>query len=74
MGFSIPVDTWLKNELKPLVDKYTNKALIEKQGIFDYKYIQDIRSKFYNGGKERHEKIWFLLMFQMWYDKWMSNL
>ena len=63
MGFIIPVDTWLQNELKPLVDKYTNREFIEKQGIFDYTYVEDICSKFYNGGKEKYEKIWFLLVF-----------
>jgi asparagine synthase (glutamine-hydrolysing) len=73
MGFSIPVHTWLKNELKPLVDKYTNREFIEKQGIFDFAYVEDICHKFYNGGREKHEKIWFLLVFQLWYDKWINN-
>jgi asparagine synthase (glutamine-hydrolysing) len=73
MGFMIPVSTWLQNELKPLVDKYTSRDFIEKQGIFDYSYVEDICRKFYNGGKEKHEKIWFLLIFQLWYDKWINN-
>jgi asparagine synthase (glutamine-hydrolysing) len=73
MGFIIPVNTWLQNELKPLVDKYTNRKFIEKQGIFDYTYVEDICSKFYNGGREKYEKIWFLLSFQLWYDKWINN-
>jgi asparagine synthase (glutamine-hydrolysing) len=73
MGFMVPVSTWLQNELKPLVDKYTSREFIEKQGIFDYSYVEDICRKFYNGGKEKHEKIWFLLVFQLWYDKWINN-
>ena len=35
MGFIIPVDTWLQKELKPLVDTYTSREYIERQGIFD---------------------------------------
>jgi asparagine synthase (glutamine-hydrolysing) len=73
MGFSIPVNTWLRTELRPLVDKYTSRDFIEKQGIFDYAYVEDICGKFFNGGKEKHEKIWFLLVFQLWYDKWINN-
>lgn len=73
MGFSIPVNTWLRNELRHLVDKYTSRDYIEKQGIFDYAYVEDICSKFFNGGREKHEKIWFLLVFQLWYEKWMNN-
>jgi asparagine synthase (glutamine-hydrolysing) len=73
MGFSIPVSTWLRNDLRHLVDKYTSRDFIEKQGIFEYAYVEDICSKFFNGGKEKHEKIWFLLVFQLWYDKWINN-
>ena len=35
--------------------------------------VQRVKDSFYNGKIERAEKIWYLLMFQMWYDKWMNN-
>ena len=73
MGFAIPVADWLKNELKPFADEYLDEAFIEKQQIFNNKEIQRIRKAFYNGHSERAEKIWYILMFQMWYDKWINN-
>jgi asparagine synthase (glutamine-hydrolysing) len=73
MGFAIPVEDWLKNDLKEFVDKYLDEAFIEKQNIFNNKEIQRIRKSFYNGQTERAEKIWYILMFQMWYDKWINN-
>jgi len=73
MGFGIPIVSWLETELKPFVDRYLDDAFVIKQGIFNNDEVQRIREAFYNGKKERAEKIWFLLMFQMWYDRWMNN-
>jgi len=73
MGFGIPIATWLQNDLKPFVDQYFDDAFITKQNIFNVNEIQRIKNSFYNGKVERAEKIWYLLMFQMWYDKWMNN-
>ena len=73
MGFGIPIAHWLQHELKPFVDQYLDEGFILKQDIFDNEEIQRIRRSFYHGRTERAEKIWYLLMFQMWYDKWMNN-
>jgi asparagine synthase (glutamine-hydrolysing) len=74
MGFGIPIAAWLENELKAFVDHYFDDAFIEKQNIFNNAEVQRIKKAFYGGKKERAEKVWFLLMFQMWYDKWMNNV
>jgi asparagine synthase (glutamine-hydrolysing) len=73
MGFGIPVAEWLQGDLKPFVDEYFDDAFIVKQNIFNNSEIQRIKNSFYQGKTERAEKIWYLLMFQMWYDKWMNN-
>ncbi len=73
MGFGIPIAAWLQKDLKPFVDQYLDPLFIERQGIFSNGEVQRIRKAFYNGKTERAEKIWFLLMFQMWYDRWMNN-
>jgi asparagine synthase (glutamine-hydrolysing) len=73
MGFGIPIADWLQNDLKPFVDRYFDEAFIIKQDIFNNNEIQRIKRSFYLGKIERAEKIWYLLMFQMWFDKWMNN-
>ena len=73
MGFGIPIASWLEHELKPFVDRYLDEAFIERQDIFNNDEVQGIKKSFYGGKKERAEKVWFLLMFQMWYDKWINN-
>ncbi|RYY69664.1 MAG: hypothetical protein EOO13_08875 [Chitinophagaceae bacterium] len=72
MGFGIPIDKWLQGDLKSFVGEFFDENYIEKQGIFNNVEIQRLRRSFYNGKVERAEKIWFLLMFQLWYERWMK--
>jgi len=73
MGFGIPISAWLQKDLKPYVDRYFDEAFVTKQNIFNNDVLQRIKRSFYHGKIERAEKIWYILMFQMWYDKWMNN-
>ena len=73
MGFGIPISAWLQKDLKPFVDQYFDEQFIIKQNIFNNDVIQRIKKSFYDGKVEKAEKIWYILMFQMWYDKWINN-
>ena len=72
MGFAIPIENWLNSDLKDKVSYYINDARIEKQGIFNASFTQKLKYDFYSGKKELSMKLWYLLMFQMWYAKWME--
>lgn len=71
MGFGIPIADWLMKDLKPYVEEYISEEKIRKQGILNWNKVSEIKSRFLNGKKELDYKIWYLLMFQMWYDEWM---
>jgi len=71
MGFAIPIASWLSNELKEVVEEYLNEDKIKKQEIFHWSAIKELKETFYSGKKELDYKIWYILMFQMWYEKWM---
>jgi asparagine synthase (glutamine-hydrolysing) len=71
MGFGIPVENWLLKELKPIVMEYLSPVKINKHGFFNAIEVEKLCTEFFNGRKEKHLKIWHILMFQMWYEKWM---
>ena len=73
MGFGIPIERWLMDDLKELVYSFCNSDLINKQGIFNPIEIEKLLSTFYKGKKEVGSKIWYLLMFQMWMHQWYSE-
>jgi len=72
MGFGIPVNDWLHKELKPLVMQYLGPDALAKHGLFRNGEIALLIRDFYNGRTEKYLKVWYLLMFQMWYEKWMA--
>ncbi len=72
MGFAIPIENWLTIDLKDKVFYYLDDKKIEAQGIFETNTVHQLKLDFYSGKKEYAVKIWYLLMFQMWYEKWMK--
>ena len=73
MGFGIPVESWLQHELKGLVQEYLSEESLKEHGLFNVQEVRSIVTDFFSGRSEKHLKIWYLLMFQMWYKKWMIS-
>lgn len=70
MGFSIPIEKWLQGDLKPVVQHYLDRRSIQEQGVFDADYVKNLIDRFYKGDLNLGRKVWYILMFQMWYEKW----
>jgi asparagine synthase (glutamine-hydrolysing) len=73
MGFGIPVDDWLGNELKDLVKEYLSEENLRLHGLFNEAKVTKTVADFFAGRKEKYLKIWHLLMFQMWYKHWLCS-
>lgn len=68
-GFAVPLDYWFRNELKPELLEMFSREKLEKQGIFEYSYVNEILEEHFSGKKNRKNEIWTLYVFQKWYDK-----
>lgn len=71
MGFAIPIANWMTHELRPLVEEFVSEKNIREQGLLNWEEVAKLKKAFFSGKKEYDFKIWYLLMFQMWYAKWM---
>ena len=72
MGFTPPMKKWMKDFATPLIAQYLSSSFIEKQNIFNpfaIKYQLNSYRLFGNN----FQKIWNLLIFQIWYEKWILN-
>ena len=71
MGFGIPIDKWLCEDLKDIVQEYLSEDMLKLHGLFNENEVKRIVADFLSGRKEKYLKVWYLLMFQMWYKQWM---
>lgn len=72
MGFAIPIADWMQNELRDLLEEFISEDKITRQGILNWPEINKIKTAFLNGKKEYDMKVWYILMFQMWWERWME--
>jgi len=71
-GFSLPIYDWLRGDLAYLIDKHLNKDAIAESGFFNEMWVSDQVNLFKKNKLHYQPIIWKLLMFQMWYQKWMK--
>jgi len=69
-GFAIPVNKWMRKELNPLVHDMLDNEKLKKQGLFNYREVALMLKRYEAGENHNSELIWFMLMFQLWNDRW----
>ncbi|MFH1754869.1 MAG: asparagine synthase (glutamine-hydrolyzing) [Candidatus Latescibacterota bacterium] len=70
-GFSIPLRKWLRNDLSYLVHDYLSEDRIRREGILDWKTIEAEKRAFFDGRSTTPLRLWLLIEFEMWQDKWI---
>jgi asparagine synthase (glutamine-hydrolysing) len=73
-GFAVPVFKWLKTDLKYLIDFYLSDDYLIRQQIFNHQAVRKLIQKFSKSENPAlaGNYIWNLLMFQLWYDRYMN--
>jgi len=71
MGFGIPMVKWFEQEIESFILEYFDKDFILRQGIFNYGAISDLIVSYKLNKNANVYKLWNLVMFQLWYQKWM---
>jgi asparagine synthase (glutamine-hydrolysing) len=76
-GFAVPLAPWLRGELAPLVSEYLSERRIREGGLFDPARVARAVANFREGGAGNDrldsQKLWYLLAFEMWREKWMTR-
>jgi asparagine synthase (glutamine-hydrolysing) len=71
MGFGVPITEWFKDALKEYFIIYLNKERLEREGVFNADEVVKLRDQYLRGNRENIERLWAILMFEMWYERWM---
>jgi asparagine synthase (glutamine-hydrolysing) len=71
-GFGIPVARWLRGPLAPLLDDLLGRERLKRQGLFVPAEVERRVREHRAGTRDHRKPLWTLLMFQLWYDHWMT--
>ena len=71
-GFGAPLDVWLRGELRWMINEYLDESKIRQQGFFDVDTVKATSAQFLEG-KISHYRVWVLIVFQMWWERYCSS-
>ncbi len=69
-GFTVPIASWLRNELRTLVADSLAEEKLKRQGLFNVTYVQQLVREHSAAQADHRKALWTLFCFQLWYDRW----
>jgi asparagine synthase (glutamine-hydrolysing) len=69
-GFSVPIASWMRNELRPLVDETLAEEKLKRHGMFNVAFVRRLMTEHWTGKADHRKTLWTLFSFQLWYDRW----
>lgn len=70
--FIAPLTVWFMNELKDFFMTYLDEDRVRREGYLQAVPVRQMRDQYLSGKKVNHQKLWNMLIFEMWYEKWMK--
>ncbi|KAF0191344.1 MAG: asparagine synthase (glutamine-hydrolysing) [Gammaproteobacteria bacterium] len=71
-GFGVPVYKWLRGDLSKLLLYHLEEPRLREHGFFDVEYVTYLKNRYLKDGSE-YNIVWTILVFQMWYQKWIKD-
>lgn len=69
-GFSVPIASWMKRGLRPLLDETLAEEKLKRDGLFNAPFVRRLLEEHWAGRADHRKTLWTLLCFQLWYDRW----
>ena len=70
MGFGVPLDSWLRDELKEWAGDLLSTSMLKEQGYFHTQPIEKCWTQHQSGAQDMRYYLWDILAFQQWIETW----
>ena len=72
MGFGIPIDILLNQQLKEKLRYFSSSDFIKSQNLFQKSKVNSFFEDYSKKGSNLHPEMWNFFIFQSWFSKWMN--
>lgn len=72
-GFSIPVASWLKTRLRPVVEEALSAEKVRSQGLFRPEAVRELVRRHMAGEANYGFVLWGLMVVSLWHDLFISR-
>ena len=72
MGFGIPIDILLNQQLKEKLRYFSSSEFIKSQNLFQKSKVNSFFEDYSKKGSNLHPEMWNFFIFQSWFSKWMN--
>jgi asparagine synthase (glutamine-hydrolysing) len=72
--FIAPLMVWFREELEEQLRYYLSERCLTATAVFSHEPIIALRDAYLAGKKVNYQKLWQVLIFQLWYDRWIAKL
>jgi asparagine synthase (glutamine-hydrolysing) len=71
-GFVLPIYDWMVEKLKHYSMDVLSEKRLKKHHILNLEGVKDILESYYSGNRGNAGKVWNLMMFQIWWEKYFG--
>ncbi len=72
-GFSVPLNSWLRHELRELVEDSLCERRIRATGFFSWPIVRRLLSEHMEGRQNHADRIWAILVFILWHEMFIEK-
>jgi asparagine synthase (glutamine-hydrolysing) len=73
MGFGVPLDSWLRGELAPLLDELLSETAVARRGWFRPAAVQRLIREHLSRRFDHSARIWALIVLESWCRAWTDT-
>ncbi len=73
VGFGVPLRSWLRNELKPMLEDLLSPETLAKRGLFDIQAVAELRHNTMNGRADGSYSLLALMAIELWCRRFVDT-
>src|SRR5437867_4323417 len=72
-GFMIPLATWLRRDLRPLLDDLLAPDRVRARGLFEVRVVEALKAEHHRGARGHADRLWTLMMAELWMREYLDH-